>query len=272
MNDYVAIGRETLDILRHGEYRAESGEVVSLRERVAQSIATTTLRRHDATVWPPAPFVAGPAASAVEVTREPTAVAARRLTGHVGVLNFANGVTPGGGFLRGSRAQEEQLCRCSALYPCLTSSAAAPFYADQRAASVLGLDHVVISQDVVFFRDEDFRLFETPFAATVLTCAAPAMSEVHAAVSSRRAPPSILDAVEATLRRRAHAIVAAAHAAKVDALVLGAWGCGAFRNDPVIVADAFARALEHFAFTRVVFAIYRGPKENFDAFAQRFPA
>jgi uncharacterized protein (TIGR02452 family) len=59
--------------------------------------------------------------------------------------------------------------------------------------------------------------------------------------------------------------------------VLGAWGCGVFRNDPEAVAEAFKSHLlsPRFmgAFDRVVFAIYaRSEKEapNLKAFQQAF--
>lgn len=42
-------------------------------------------------------------------------------------------------------------------------------------------------------------------------------------------------------------------------LILGAWGCGVFRNDPAVVAEAFKGQLRHGQwagrFARVVFSI-----------------
>jgi uncharacterized protein (TIGR02452 family) len=63
-----------------------------------------------------------------------------------------------------------------------------------------------------------------------------------------------------TLKRRAEHILAVAAHHRHRVLVLGAWGCGVFQNDPHAVADVFARLLTtgHLApaFTRIVFAIY----------------
>ncbi|WP_404656163.1 TIGR02452 family protein [Kitasatospora sp. GAS204A] len=62
----------------------------------------------------------------------------------------------------------------------------------------------------------------------------------------------------------------------VRELVLGAWGCGVFRNDPDVVAEAFEQALSCHgaAFGKVVFAIWdRSPESvNRAAFRARFGA
>ena len=39
------------------------------------------------------------------------------------VLNFASATNPGGGVVNGSSAQEECICRCTMLYPCLNADA-----------------------------------------------------------------------------------------------------------------------------------------------------
>ena len=85
-------------------------------------------------------------------------------------------MTPGGGFLHGSRAQEEALCRCSTLFGCLASeSEDVRAYYEENAAtgSALVLGHILVSPGVPFFRSEDLKLLDAPFVATVLTAAAP---------------------------------------------------------------------------------------------------
>lgn len=69
---------------------------------------------------------------------------------------------------------------------------------------------------------------------------------------------------------RAKHILTVAVSKGADALVLGAFGCGAFQNDPAVVAKAYRDALEEFKsyFRLIEFAIYCRPREtvNYDAF------
>jgi len=120
---HVAIAQETVSIVERGGYELPSGARVDVRHAVARALSGTRLYAPAdfATLALPAPAHEGP--PAIEVTGETTAEAARRLVEREGVprvaaLNFASARNPGGGFLRGARAQEEDLARCSALYAC----------------------------------------------------------------------------------------------------------------------------------------------------------
>lgn len=192
-----------------------------------------------------------------EVTPESSLGAAARChgdnSGIVGVLNFASARNPGGGYLNGAKAQEEDLCRCSALYTCLLR--APEFYAAHRASSDLRYsDRVISSPGVPVFRDEEFRLLSEPYPVTFLTSAAPNTGQL-----ARRAPERLAEIPELLIARAAQ-VLAAAQQSHVDELVLGAWGCGVFGNSPADVAQAFAAHLGpggrfDSAFDRVVFAI-----------------
>ncbi|MEZ4452203.1 MAG: TIGR02452 family protein [Nannocystaceae bacterium] len=185
----------------------------------------------------------------------------------VAALNFASAKNPGGGFLGGAKAQEEDLARCSGLYPCLSSQWG--YYEANRAEpSMLYTDHAIYSPRVPFFRDEALDLLEVPFLLSVITAPAPNAGE------HLRRDPRGAAAVRQVLRSRARQVLRIAASQGERALVLGAWGCGVFRNDPDACAEAFALALDELvgAFDRVVFAVYErgGDGPNLRAFQARF--
>lgn len=267
----------TMATIDAGGYTAPSGARRDLRAAIDAACAGTRLYRPDeleARLARPS-LAAAPTATppAIEVTTETTGAAARRLAqaGHaVAALNFASAKNPGGGFLGGAKAQEEDLARCSALYPTLLTQRA--YYDANRATdSMLYTDHIIYSPRVPFFRDDRLEWLEHPYPCSIVTAPAPNAGE------ALRRDPDARAAITATLARRAAMVLAVLAAAAERTLVLGAWGCGVFRNDPAEVAGVFADALAAprvaGAFDRIVFAIYdrNGEGPNYRAFVQRFP-
>lgn len=185
-------------------------------------------------------------ATTVEVANETTLVAARRLHAlaePVLALNFANGVHPGGGFLDGALAQEEVLCRASALYATLAGD---PMYAAHRQRPLPdATDWAILSPAVPVFRDDAGVALAAPWPLDILTCAAP--------YAPALGQPQAGD----LLAQRIERVLAIAEAFGYTHLVLGAWGCGAFGNDPERTAWDFHAALTRRAgaFAEVVFAI-----------------
>ena len=263
------VAQETVRISDEGEYRAPSGARVSIAADAARARAGTRLYRPTDVV---APARGDGPPPRIEVWPEKTGAAARRLFAEEGIddvalLNFASAKNPGGGFLGGAKAQEEDLSRCSTLYRCLLE--APEYYAANRAhGSLLYTDHVIYSPRVPFFRDESLELLERPFVASVITAPAPNAGE------ELRRDPGARPAIAATLRSRALRVLEIAVLHGHRTLVLGAWGCGVFRNDPAECAEAFARGLEAMqgCFDRVVFAVYdrSGEGPNLRAFRGRF--
>ncbi|MGW4027611.1 TIGR02452 family protein [Streptomyces sp. NPDC005009] len=252
------IARETEGIVAAGAYRAPGGHEVSV------AAAIEAAARGTRTYGPqPVPFPAfRPAGTRFEVTGESSLEAARRLAdeadeadeaNEVAVLNFASARNPGGGYLNGAQAQEEALCRASALYTCLLR--AAGFYDHHRThRDPFYTDRVIHSPAVPVFRDDRGRLLDEPFTAGFLTSPAP-----NAGVILRTAPERA-DEVPHALVVRAGRVLETAAAHGYRRLVLGAWGCGVFRNDPAQVAAAFRSHLEpggRFAgaFAHVVFGV-----------------
>ncbi|HTE20220.1 MAG TPA: TIGR02452 family protein, partial [Armatimonadota bacterium] len=191
-----------------------------------------------------------------EVRNETTLAAAHRLVARLGpervaALNFASARNPGGGFLNGSQAQEESLARASALHACLERQPA--FYeANRRGRSLLYTDHMIVAPRVVVFRDDHDRLLEEPWEVTLVTAPAP-----NAGAIAKNEPASSRQ-IEPAFRRRIEGVLSATVAFNQSALVLGAWGCGVFGNEPATVArlfgdfllgdGPFARAFAHVTF------------------------
>jgi uncharacterized protein (TIGR02452 family) len=245
-DERAAMARETVEIVARGFY--ETGlKRVDIADAVASAIRGTELIRADDPLPPP---LASHDAPRVEVTAETTLSAARRLaiTGaRVIALNFASAKNPGGGFLGGSQAQEESLARSSALYACLEPQR--EFYEHNRALhSALYSDRILFSPDVPVFRDDAGRLLDEPYLVSFIT--APAVNA--GAVHDNR--PEEVRQIRPTMARRLDRVLAIAASKPCDALILGAWGCGVFRNKPADVVELFHKAL--------------GPR---GAFRERFP-
>lgn len=249
-----ALTQETEQIVAAGRYRAPSGREVSLAAAIEAAREGTRLHGPEPVPVPPL-RPAGPAL--IEVTGESSLEAARRLADAAddepAVLNFASARNPGGGYLNGAQAQEEALCRASALHTCLLR--AAGFYEHHRAhRDPFYTDRVIHSPGVPVFRDDRGRLLEEPFTVGFLTSPAP-----NAGVIRQRAPERMAE-VPRALAARAERVLETAVSHGCRRLVLGAWGCGVFRNDPAQVAAAFRGLLQpggRFAgaFEHVVFGV-----------------
>ncbi|NKY16457.1 TIGR02452 family protein [Streptomyces somaliensis] len=254
------IARQTEEIVSAGRYRVPGGEV-HIAESVARALAGTTLHG-------PEPVPATPdtgRTTRIEVTGESSTQAARRLADAapgepVSVLNFASARNPGGGYLNGAQAQEEALCRASALHATLLR--APEYYEHHRAdRDPFYTDRVIHSPGVPVFRDDRGHLLDRPYTVGFLTSPAPNAGVIRARTPERAAR------VPAALASRAERVLETAVAHGYRRLVLGAWGCGVFRNDPADVAGAFRALLTgegRFAghFDEVVFGVLDRTREG----------
>lgn len=86
------------------------------------------------------------------------------------VMNFANAVHPGGGFLKGARAQEEALCRYSTLYKSISSNKASEMYHyNIRNSSPIDSDYMFLIPNVSVFRNKELELLPELFNVSVIT-------------------------------------------------------------------------------------------------------
>lgn len=256
-SDAARQGAEAAAIGESGRYVAASGEVVVIAEEVARARAGTWTLRPDE----PAPMPArGSARTVVSVVNAGTLAAAERLhrAGRSPVaLNFASAYSPGGGFLSGARAQEEALCRTTALYMCLKGH---PMYAyHAQLQDPLHTAWTIYSPGVPVFRGEDGPLLAAPWPCAFITAPAPNAKKL------RQQAPGRMGEVGPAFTDRIARVLAVAARAGHPSVVLGAWGCGAFGCDGDDVARRFAAALAGpFAgvFEEVVFAVLDASPER----------
>ncbi|MEW1859824.1 TIGR02452 family protein [Streptomyces sp. NPDC088194] len=234
------IAHENERIVTEGGYPGPDGRWVDLAEPVARAADGTRMYGPEPVEVPDTAARGTGTGTRCTVTSEGSTQAARRLVagggGAVAVLNFASARNPGGGYVNGAQAQEEALCRASALYHCLLR--APEFYAHHREVrDTFYSDRVIHSPGVPVFRADSGALLARPYLAGFLTCPAP-----NAGVIARTMPERVRE-VGPVLAARAERVLEVAVANGYRRLVLGAWGCGVFRNDPAVVAGAFAALL-----------------------------
>ncbi|MCR5121928.1 MAG: TIGR02452 family protein [Ruminococcus sp.] len=184
------------------------------------------------------------------------------------VMNFANAHVAGGGFKLGANAQEEALCRCSTLYASISSSKAAEMYRyNNTHLSAVESDYMLLSPEVCVFRDTESGLLKEPFRAAVITVPAPNKRGAAMLAGEKK--------IAAAMTRRIRIMLRIAAKNKFRSLVLGAWGCGAFGNQPENVAQYFKTVIigEEYGkcFDEICFAIYGVPDGmNITAFTDVF--
>lgn len=173
------------------------------------------------------------------------------------VLNFASYKYPGGGFINGAIAQEEALCHASNLYNVIGSEKFKSYYEHNRQDTNYGLyrNFAIYSPNIIFS-----RTYNDGITVDVITCPAPNLSNYH----------GTNELGHKTMYKRIKFILDIAEKNEVKNLVLGAFGCGVFRNEPEYVAKCFKELLKSSAyhFETIIFAIPSG--ENYDAFEKVF--
>ena len=211
----------------------------------------------------------------VVVSKKRTYEAAAGYTGNrVAVHNFASASNPGGGVETGAGAQEECLCRCSTLYFSLNTPAMwNGFYQPHRNAhDPIHNDDIIYTPGVTVFKTDTANPNLMPEAdwynVDVITCAAPNLRQqpsnrYNTGDGSKQIQMSDRDLL-ALHERRLRRILEVALSEGADTIILGAFGCGAFRNSPEVVARAASEVLRDYlyAFKNIEFAVYCPPQDD----------
>ena len=158
------------------------------------------------------------------------------------VLNFASARNPGGGWrLEGVSGQEEDLCRATALGRHLESEKAQWFYEHHLKCGPMNSAAMLYVKDV--------EVWHADWRCVFIVCAAPNARYVSGEDRLSRLGHAFADRT----RRVFKAAIEHGH----DAIILGAWGCGAFHNDPAMVVDEFTLAITELGahFKNITFAV-----------------
>ena len=176
------------------------------------------------------------------------------------VLNMASYKRPGGGVHNGARAQEECLFRCSNLIHVVPTS-----------LYPLEVNEALYTKEAIFFKDKDYEYME-PVVCDVITIAAINLNE-----NAKYDPVQNITEYRKITKDKIRLMVSLAAQNGVKNLILGAWGCGVFNNDPTTMSQYFSEVLvgEGYSvdFDNIVFAIindHNSVGNNFDIFNNKF--
>lgn len=276
------IGEETLAVLKQGSYSTHD-----ISSQIAFSTENTQYHPSDGELsnWPQETLYHSPAPTNILLVEKSTLEGAHLLhelvasqastpgpLPKVGILNFASAKNPGGGFLGGSRAQEESIARSSSLYLSLTTPIAEPYYKNHKRDPRGGYysHSMIYSPRVVIIRNDEGEWVE-PLEVDVVTSPA-----VNAGVVTKSTKVTA-DAIEETMRERMTRILYLFERKGIRNVVLGSYGTGAFRNDVEMVARIWSDLILEEAgryrrtFDNIVFAIlgHETIEKLREVFAQR---
>ena len=263
-----ACAQEVLNLINRGTYSVDGNEI-SVEDQIKKSLVESRLYTPNELEDLCRGLPEGSPAQ-IEVRNGTTQQLAKEISseGPVVLLNFASARNPGGGFMNGAKAQEEDLCRCSALYPTLLKHSTY-YEANRKQNSKLYTDHAIFSPEVPFFKIRGTGDFlPEPFFASVITMPAPNSKPFYREHGNAAK-------LKRCFERRWRCVLAIARDAGIPNVLLGAWGCGAFGGDPMVASETAQIALKDYAsaFERVVFAIPgtgKRSKLNLEVFQETF--
>ena len=273
-NERIKIAAETVEVSKKGTYTSYQGKKISFDAALdtefwdAKDLETLSA---EGAVAAGRNVGGNPAASRPSIicVDEDVVATVLRLAeegmdmSRVGVLNFASARHAGGGFLNGAMAQEEAIAYCSNLY---VNQIVTPYY-DQNAKvrSAMYTDHMIWS-GITFFRDSKYRFLEKPVKTNVLTSPAVNMGQVRIKGEN--------EAIAKRVMKHRMGLVLDLFAEKgCKTIVLGAFGCGVFQNDPDDVAQNWIDLIEEKGhhFDQIIMTVLDKPGfSNYKVFKKYF--
>lgn len=178
-------------------------------------------------------------------------------------LSLASDINPGGGVKRGRTAQEECIFRRSNAFATHPKS----FYKTDISKTRLDPECVIYSPKVMFIKDADYTLYQAN------ECFSVGLLAVAALRNPKLDHGRYYDDDRQTMTMKIESIFKIAISKGHDSLVLGALGCGVFRNPPGEVADIFRIMIRTYGsfFKKIGFAVMvvkDSDQSNFHAFSR----
>lgn len=201
------------------------------------------------------------------------------------VLNFASATNPGGGVTKGSNAQEEAICRCSTLYPCISDGRITDQFHEKHRKDLksgqlnaLYNDDCIYTPNVTVFRKDTENPELLPenlwYEIDVISCAAPNLRNKPSNAMNPDSGNKAVSIKPSELlklhKKRMSRVLDIAKMNGAEVMILGAFGCGAFQNSPDVVARAMQGVVKDYlhSFKTIEFAVYCPPRDtkNYDVF------
>ena len=170
----------------------------------------------------------------------------------IGVLNFASAYNPGGGFLKGSMAQEESLCYASNLYYIQKEFTNEFYKYNKTLKTKCYSNRMIFSEKIVFVKNSSFNLLDKPVYADILTV--PAVN-IGAALKNGEDESKCNEIMKDRMRNILKVLLCYGE----ETIVLGAFGCGVFGNHPKKIAKYWKELLDEgwlYKFKKIIFAVY----------------
>ena len=271
----------TINVVRQGYYELDDGNIITLPPS-DEIVRNTKFYSREIKVSDNKPFQLD---TIIKVDNIDCLVAANKLQlegYNVAVLNMASRQNPGGGVYSGAGAQEENLFRRSNLFQSMFQFAPyASQYGIKKSVYQYPLDKNfggVYTKKATVFRDTEekgYQLLGTPFEMSFISV--PGMNKPELTSDGM-----IVDSLVEPIKNKIRTILRIGLENGHDALVLGALGCGAFRNPPKHIARLFHEVIEESEFANryklLLFAILEdhnshnshNPEGNFKPFEEEF--
>jgi uncharacterized protein (TIGR02452 family) len=175
--------------------------------------------------------------------------------GNTCILNMASWKKPGGGVANGAMAQEECIFRCSNLFETITSD----FYP-------LKDDEAIYTEDAYFFKDKDYN-YQEEFSVDVITIPALNLNKYPKDFNKTKEYTEIMsDKIRCMLNLP--------YDSGCENIILGAWGCGVYNNDPNDICKLFQNVLSDCDIVNnIVFAVindHNSVGNNYEIFKKHF--